>query len=115
MAEVRVVAFKVPLAGFVLHRADTDTTIRVTRFRETVSERELEIGQVLVFCIHKIATPAVVPVAVNDSVFDSPRLLHFLLAHLPAVQRLAVKDTNKALVVSCGQAGGEQRQQRDTE
>lgn len=100
MAEVRMVAFKVSLAGFVIHRADTDTAIRVTRFRETVSERELEIGQVLIFCIHKIATPAVVPIAVDDSVFDGPCLLHFLLAHLPAVQRLAVKDANKAIVVS---------------
>jgi len=100
MAEVRVIGLEIPIAGFVFDGANADAAVGVlANLGKAIAELQLEVGQFLVFGIDQVTSTALVAVAGDVAVFDSPGLLAFLRTDLPTVERLPVEDGNKTVFV----------------
>ena len=70
MTEVSMVTLEVSLAGFVLNRTNTDTTVGFARIRKTIAECHFEISEFFVFRIDEVPTSALVAISVNSTVLD---------------------------------------------
>ena len=95
VAEVSVVALKIPAAGFVRNRANAHTA--VTLAGKSVAEFQLKVGHVFVFAVRQIAAPLVAG-SHNRAVFGFPGRGTLARRCLPSVEGLAIKDGDKAIL-----------------
>ena len=99
VAEVSVVALKIPAAGFVRNRANAYPTVAFAG--KAVAEFHLKVGDIFIFAVSQIAA-TFVACTDDGAVFRLPSRGALGRGCFPAIEGFTVEDGDKSVLVRLG-------------